>query len=360
MLLVSGLYQLLYMRTPAYAAVSASVALAPDMGKPWAAKLINAVLRNFERQRGTLLAGIEHKPELIYSHPDWLLQRLQQDWPQHWQNIAEADNGHPPQSLRVNLARVARSDYLQQLRDAGFAAEPARYIASAITLAQPVSVNQLPGFGQGLVSVQDAAAQLAAPLLDLQPGQQVLDACAAPGGKSCHILEQMHQISLLALDNDAVRLDKLRQNLQRLQLSATVMTGDAGQPQQWWDGRRFDRILLDAPCSASGVIRRHPDIKLLRRNSDIDQFAGYQARLLERLWPLLQPGGKLLYATCSVFRQENSDIVQRFMEAHRDAREHCLEHSGWGHPCAHGRQILPGEAGMDGFYYACLVKHTGI
>jgi 16S rRNA (cytosine967-C5)-methyltransferase len=251
---------------------------------------------------------------------------------------------------------------MQQLKEAGFTAEPAEHTDGGITLRQPVPVKQLPGFEQGLVSVQDAAAQLAATLLDLQPGQHILDACAAPGGKSCHILEHTYTpaISLLALDNDAARLTKLQQNLQRLQLTAAIVTGDAGQPQQWWDGRPFDRILLDAPCSATGVIRRHPDIKLLRRNSDIEPLAGLQYQLLERLWPLLKPGGRLLYATCSVLRQENSDVIRRFMELHHDACEQRFDDAGWGLSCDYGRQILPGAERMDGFYYACLVKQTGI
>ena len=356
-LLLSGLYQLLYLRTPSYAAVSETVASARELGKPWAANLVNAVLRNFERQRSSLLAQLEHHPQLLHSHPEWLLKRLQVDWPEHWPAIIAANNQHPPQHLRVNLARVSRSDYLQQLHDADIDAAPVHAIDSSVTLTHATAVEQLPGFAEGLVSVQDLAAQLAAYLLDLQPGQRVLDACAAPGGKTCHMLEHETSINLVAIDSDVTRLGKLEQNLTRLQLNAEIITADAGQPQQWWDGRLFDRILLDVPCSATGVIRRHPDIKLLRRESDITALAYSQTQLLEQLWPLLKPGGQLLYATCSVLEQENSDRVHQFLQTQKDAQEQPLHDDNWGISCKYGRQILPGDQGMDGFFYACLRKY---
>ena len=361
-LLLSGLYQLLYLRTPSYAAVSETVANARELDKPWAANLVNAVLRNFERQRPRLLAQLEQHFHLLHSHPEWLLKRLQVDWPEHWQAIIAANNQHPPQSLRVNLARISRSDYLQHLHDAGISAVPVRAVNSAITLTQATAVEQLPGFAEGWVSVQDVAAQLAVSLLDLQPGQRVLDACAAPGGKTCHILEHETSINLVALDNNVTRLGRLEQNLTRLQLNAEIITADAGQPEQWWDGDLFDRILLDVPCSATGVIRRHPDIKLLRRENDIAALARYQNQLLEQLWPLLKPGGQLLYATCSVLKQENCDRIRQFLQTHKETQEQSLNDRAlndrdWGISCEYGRQILPGDQSMDGFFYARLHKH---
>jgi 16S rRNA (cytosine967-C5)-methyltransferase len=233
-------------------------------------------------------------------------------------------------------------------------------VSTGIVLENACDVKQLPGFADGVVSVQDSAAQLAVVLLDLQPNQRVLDACAAPGGKTCHVLETEPELAhVLALDRDAVRLGRIRENLERLGLTAQLREGDASDPRQWWDGTPYDRILLDAPCSATGVIRRHPDIKLLRKAADIAPLARRQQTLMARLWPLLAPGGMLVYATCSVLKQENELNVEHFLATHGDARERPIA-APWGHAGVCGRQILPGEAGMDGFFYACLVKeHNG-
>lgn len=354
--LMLGLYQLMEMRIPDHAAVSESVKLANQLKKPWARKLVNGVLRNFQRQREALLSRMELDPVARNTHPPWLLQLLQQDWPQDWESITAANNANPPMTLRVNPAQHSRNEYQDLLTENGIRCEPAPHTEYGLTLAQPVGVEQLPGFSLGAVSVQDAAAQLAAQVLDAQPGERVLDACAAPGGKTAHIMERQPALKeLVALDISEARLQRLNENLNRLQLSATTCSGDAVQPTLWWDQQPFDRILLDAPCSASGVIRRHPDIKLLRRTEDLSHLTQTQAQILSALWPLLKPGGMLLYATCSVLQQENSQQIQRFLATHADARLIPIK-ADWGHDQKAGRQILPGEDGMDGFFYACIHK----
>lgn len=354
-LLLLGLYQLLHLRLPDYAAVSATVAAARELGKNWATGLINAVLRNFQRRRRVWLAELEGDACGRYAHPDWLLRCLQDDWPEDWPAIVTAANTHPPYSLRVNLARLSRQNYLQRLADAGMAAAPAPFSRAGIILEKATDVDDLPGFAEGLVSVQDTAAQLAAELLALGPGLRVLDACAAPGGKTCHLLETEPTLALLALDQDGGRLHPIRDNLQRLGLAATTRAGDALAPMDWWDGLPYDRILLDAPCSGTGVIRRHPDIKVLRRPEDIEPLAEQQRALLDGLWPLLKPGGRLVYATCSVLKRENELNLAGFLAARADAREDTIV-TAWGRPRPQGRQILPGETAMDGFYYCCLSK----
>jgi 16S rRNA (cytosine967-C5)-methyltransferase len=355
-LLLGGLYQLLILQMPAHAAVSETVEVARQLGKDWAAGMVNGVLRNAQRQSAALLKAVQDTASARWSHPDWWIERLQQDWPENWQQILKAGNQRPPMVLRVNRLQTERDDYLQQLQVSGIEALPLPFTESAIQLEQPVGVDSLPGFREGRVSVQDGAAQLCASLLDLQAGQRVLDACAAPGGKTGHILELAPQLeSLLAIDVDETRLQKVRENLQRLHLDAGLLAADAGDPQAWWDGKLFDRILLDAPCSASGVVRRHPDIKLLRRPADVRSLSQQQQRLLEALWPLLASGGMLLYASCSVFREENSDNLQVFLDRHADASELPLQVE-WGKVLPVGRQLLPGEHDMDGFYFACLSK----
>lgn len=354
--LMLGLYQLMEMRIPDHAAVSESVKLASQLKKIWAKSLVNGVLRNFQRQREMLLNRMELDPVARSAHPPWLLQLLQQDWPQDWESITAANNTNPPMTLRVNPAQHSRNAYQDLLMENGISCEPARHTEYGLTLAQPVGVEQLPGFSRGAVSVQDAAAQLAAQVLDAQPGERVLDTCAAPGGKTAHIMERQPALKeLLALDISDERLQRLNENLSRLQVRATTRAGDAVQPTLWWDGQPFDRILLDAPCSASGVIRRHPDIKLLRRAEDLSQLTQTQAQILSALWPLLKPGGMLLYATCSVLQQENSQQIQRFLAKHANARLTPIK-ADWGHDQKTGRQILPGEDGMDGFFYACIHK----
>ncbi len=354
-LLLAGLYQLHHLRIPEHAAVAETVTAARQLHKPWAANLCNAVLRSFLRRRAELLAQVEIDAEARTAHPRWLLERLQHDWPDDWAAMITANNTRPPFALRVNPRHLSREDYQSRLAAAGKYAQPVAPVATALILTELVEPMTLPGFAEGWVSVQDAAAQLAAPLLNLQSGQRVLDACAAPGGKTSHILECASALDLTALDQDAERLERVRENLSRLRLNARLIAGNARQPSDWWDGVPYDRILLDAPCSATGVIRRHPDIKLLRRDADIAVLAREQQVILSSLWPLLRPGGRLLYATCSVLRQENEQVVAAFLASHPDAGERPIL-ADWGRPLPYGRQILPGEAGMDGFYYAVLVK----
>jgi len=355
-LLLVGLYQLLYLRIPAHAAVDETVSATKGLKKPWSRGLVNGVLRNFQRRQAELLALADSDFVGQYAHPEWLIRRLQQAWPEDWQAMLQANNQYPPMTLRVNALRQSRDDYLQRLKELGIAAQPCAFSFQGITLTHAQDVQQLPGFSEGWVSVQDQAAQLAATLLDLQDGQRVLDACAAPGGKTCHILERAPALQqLVAIDQDEGRLQRVAQNLARLGLQAKLICGDAADPQSWWDGEGFDRILLDAPCSASGVIRRHPDIKLLRHDSDIGPLAQLQGEILRAAWSLLKRGGRLVYATCSVLPDENSRQIGVFLAECPDAREIPIDAS-WGRACDHGRQILPGEAQMDGFYYACLER----
>jgi len=347
-----GLYQLKFMRVKPHAAVSETVLAARK--KPWAKSLINAVLRTYLREQ----EGLEHKADkcqvAALSHPDWLIKRIEQDWPEQALAIFLENNQQPPMALRVNLSKTSREDYLQLLAGQGIAAESVSFCPSAIILDKPVPVDLLPGFAGGLVSVQDTAAQLAAGLLDVQPGHRVLDVCAAPGGKTAHILESQPQLKeLVAVDIDESRMQRVGENLKRLNLQAKLVVGDAANPASWWDGQPFDRILLDAPCSALGVIRRHPDIKLLRRAEDIGQLQALQKSILQAVWPLLAPGGLLLYATCSILKQENEQQVQAFLAEHSDAVELPID-ADWGTTGACGRQILTGDSAMDGFYYALL------
>ncbi len=357
-LLLVGLYQLLYLRTPGHAAVSETVSAVQELKKGWAKGLVNGVLRNCQRNLDKLQTAVDAHYSSQYAHPEWLIERLQQAWPEQWQAILEANNQHPPMTLRINAQHLTPEAYQQQLLTQQINATLHPHSPTAVTLEKPQDVAQLPGFADGWLSVQDSAAQLAAQLLNAQKEDRVLDACAAPGGKSCHILEQQPQLkTLVAIDCDASRLTRIEENLQRLKLKATLHCADASDPSSWWDGEQFECILLDAPCSATGVIRRHPDIKLLRKESDIDELVALQQRILEALWPLLKVGGRLLYATCSVLPDENSDQLSRFLANHPAAKEQTIT-AEWGQPCAVGRQILPGEAGMDGFYYACLEKRA--
>jgi 16S rRNA (cytosine967-C5)-methyltransferase len=353
-LLKIGLLQLQEMRIPAHAAVSATVDAAALLGHRDAAPLVNAVLRRFQRERGALDAGLAADDEARFSHPRWLLEQLAHDWPDEWQRICAANNSPAPMWLRVNQRRTTRADYLARLRAAGLGARPDEEVATAIVLDAPQPVDALPGFAAGDASVQDVAAQRAAGFLDLVPGQRVLDACAAPGGKTGHILESCPGLDeVWALDRDPRRLARVRANLDRLGLAARLVAGDATRPEAWWDGRPFDRILLDAPCSAVGVIRRHPDIKLLRRPEDVARAVALQSDLLRALWPLLAPGGRLVYATCSVLRSENDAQIAAFLSSvetsDRPGTAQLL-----------GCQSLPGDADGDGFYYASVLKPAAL
>ena len=355
-LLWVGLYQLIYTRIPGYAAVAGSVAACRELNMAWASGLVNAVLRGFQKRRDVLLAEVDRDDAAASAHPQWWLERLRAGRPEEWRAIVAANNERPPMSLRVNRRLGNRDDYLRMLAAAGLHATPAPHTDAGIILDRPVDVAQLPGFREGRVSVQDAAAQLAACLLDPIPGERVLDACAAPGGKTGHVLELQPALAeLVAVESDAARMVRVKENLDRLDLRASLVVADAGEVRRWWDGVPFDRVLLDAPCSGSGVIRRHPDIKYLRRPADIAVLAAAQQRLLASLWPLVKRGGMLLYVTCSVLPEEDELQAQRFLEVHDDAREEPLV-AEWGRPLRHGRLIVPGTDGMDGFYYACFKK----
>ena len=360
-LLVVGLYQLLHMRVAAHAAVKETVEAVTVLKKDWAKPMLNAVLRRVTREEEAIRARIAADEILELAHPAWMLAQLKHDWPNDWRAVANANNTRAPLSLRVHAGKSTRAAYLEELVQAGLAAHPVEHIDTAVVLETPVAVETLPGFSAGVVSVQDAAAQLAAVLLDAQPGERVLDACAAPGGKAAHILERTPRVDLTALDIDARRLERISENFARLGLAGTVVQGDAARPADWWDGRPFDRILLDAPCSAAGVIRRHPDIRLHRQPADIEQLAAGQMRLLRALWPLLGASGKLLYVTCSIFPQENQQLLMRFLAQRPDARVQKLSHPvlDQARPDATGLQVLTGTQGMDGFYYACIEKIPG-
>lgn len=349
-----GLYQLGFMRVKEHAAVSETVAAMRR--KPGAKALLNALLRNYLRERDKLESEADADKSAAALHPLWLVQRIEQDWPAQAAAILDANNRHPPLALRVNVQRCDPASYLTRLTEQGISAVPHAACAAALVMEAPLAVEQLPGFFQGDVSVQDCAAQLAGGLLNVQLGQRVLDVCAAPGGKTAHILElQPHLRCLVAVDADANRLGRVAENLQRLGLHAQLLAADAARPEDWWDGKPFQRILLDAPCSALGVIRRHPDIKLLRRCEDITQLAELQRRLLDAAWTMLEHGGLLLYATCSILKQENEEQIAAFLARRADAAEQRID-VVWGEQRPHGRQIFPGDAGMDGFYYALLRK----
>jgi 16S rRNA (cytosine967-C5)-methyltransferase len=357
-LLVIGFFQLSDTRVPDHAAVSMTVEAARHLRRPKYAGLINAVLRNFVRRK--IAASEPADDEARFNHPQWLIDRLRKDWPDDWQKIIEANNERAPMWLRVNRQRLTPAQYLEQYDIEGELA-PGR--DQAIRLAAPVPVEELPGFAEGVVSVQDCGAQLAAPWLLSDGGDRVLDACAAPGGKTGHILEILGpHADVTAIDADAERLKSVQQNLERLCLNATLSAADASKPDEWWTGQGYDRVLLDAPCSATGVIRRHPDIKLLRRDSDIAALAGLQRAMLDALWTLLKPGGRLLYVTCSVLAEENEGVVGPFLAAHADARENRVLHDYniSDLMCARttGFQVLPGTQGLDGFYFAALEKRS--
>lgn len=354
MLALLGVYQLEYTRVRPYAAVAETVAAAGR--KSWAKPLLNAVLRTYQRDRDRLNAVADQDEVAATGYPSWMIEEIRHAWPVGATQLMREGNLQAPLSLRINRLKCERTHYLELLAQNQIVGRAHDIVPTGIVLDEPVAVERLPGFGEGWVCVQDAAGQLAAGLLDVKPGQRVLDVCAAPGGKALHVLESCPEIrELVALDIVPERVDKIRQNLNRTGLEGTLITADATAPETWWDGKSFDRILLDAPCSATGVIRRHPDIKLLRRREDITQLQTMQRRILEAIWPLLTEGGVLLYATCSILRRENDEQIADFLHSHQDAREIPID-ATWGHRMTVGRQILTGEEGMDGFYYARLAK----
>jgi len=358
-LLAVGLYQISETRIPDHAVVSATVEAARLLKRPKHASLINAILRRFLRDR--LFEQQPSNDEAKHNHPQWLLDALAADWPDDWRDIVAANNARAPMWLRVNARHGSAGDYVERLKAEGIEGELLAAVPQAVRLAEPRPVDTLPGFYEGQVSVQDAGAQLAAPWLLEGISGRILDACAAPGGKSGHLLELAGgRAALTCVDIDESRLVGVSENLERLGLDATLVAADASNPKEWWDGEPFNAILLDAPCSASGVIRRHPDIKLLRRPTDIEKLARLQSTMLDALWPLLAPGGRMLYVTCSVLAAENDKVVARFLANNDDAQEDQVLQNYNIHDLmrdkACGQQVLPGTAGLDGFYFAGLVK----
>lgn len=353
-LVLLGLQQLWHDHTASHAAINETAECARLLGKPWAVGLINAVLRRFQREQEQLLKKLEQSGQQ-FAHPQWMLKEIQKDWPEHWQAIIDANNQQAPLWLRINRQRADESILRKELQEAGFEIFDHPYACDAIGISPAAAVTRIPGFGQGWVSVQDPAAQLARDLLDPQSGDRILDACAAPGGKTAHLLESCPAIELTVLDRQEKRVEQIHQTLERLGLKAVTQVADAVDVDSWWSGDKFNKILLDAPCSATGVIRRHPEIKWLRTSEQVDRVKQTQAGLLAALWPLLEVGGILVYATCSVLKRENNLQIHQFLEMHSDAviQAPAVE---WGTVEPNGRQILPGEAQMDGFFYAVLRK----
>ncbi len=354
-LLYVGLFQLMFLQTPPYAAVAETVNACAELNKPWAAKLVNAILRNYQRKATDLETSVASEASALYAHPLWLIQAIQKAWPAHCQSILEANNQAPPLVLRVNLQKINRKDYLSHLEEQHIEALAIDHTTAGIQLKTPQNIETLPGFESGYFSVQDAASQAIAGLLDLKPGLRVLDACAAPGGKTTLLLETEPTLKMLALDSSNTRLQRMRHNMERLHLKAILVEADASKPNLWWDGVLFDRILLDAPCSATGVIRRHPDIKYLRTEDNCLAMVPVQKQLLEALWPLLKPGGILLYTTCSILPEENVELIQAFVNQEPTASPMHLN-LPLGLAQNIGHQVLPGQGGRDGFYYAGLRK----
>jgi len=354
-LLLVAIYQLRHDQAAAHTVVDQAVTAAVAFKKPWAKSLVNGVLRNFLRQRDTLLRNVAANEVAVYSYPQWWINKLRQQYSQHWQAILLSGNQHPPMTLRVNCRHSHTEQYLQQMTQAGL---DGRILdKQALMLAKPLPVDKLPGFQRGQVSVQDYGAQLAARLLDVHDNLRVLDACCAPGGKTGHVLE-LADVEMLAVDSDEQRLQRTHSNLERLQLSARLQVGDAAQPQAWWDGVPFDRILADVPCTASGIVRRHVDIKWLRREADVASFVAQQAAILHSLWQLLAKGGKLLYVTCSIFHEENQGQIETFLARQADAVQLPLpmQQLDSGLINQQQGQLLP-CAEHDGFYYALLQKN---
>ncbi len=395
-LLYIGFYQLQHTRIPDHAAINSVIEACKKLKKPWATGLLNGVLRRFAREQQGINDKLNGNVAYRYAHPQWLIEQIRKAWPNDWQNILDGNNAHPPLTLRINARQTTRDAYSQTLDNELYNTPSSKeqnshpastdsknadkespasdstdsghtlceHSADGITLHHAQDVTQLPGYSEGLFAVQDEAAQLCAELLDLKAQQRVLDACCAPGGKTCHLLEREPKLaSLQAIDVEETRMQRVSDNLARLQLQdtkeqVTLTVADAADTAKWWNGQTFDRILLDAPCSATGVIRRHPDIKLLRKPTDIPQLAALQQKILQALWPTLKEGGLLLYATCSILPEENERSIKAFLEATSDAQHKPLSHVNWGVERLFGRQLFPQSAGHDGFYYCLLQKHT--
>lgn len=354
-LLLVGIYQLWQMRVPDHAAINECVNATKKLKKLWAKNLANAVLRNFIRQKEGLIAEVENG-DARFEHPDWLLQKLRHSWPNHYESLMQSANIQAPLTLRVNESKTSRADYRNTLDEIGVPSELCDFSAHGLRLENALDITSLPGFKEGMFSVQDEAAQLSVSLLQLESGQRVLDACCAPGGKTCHIAETQPDLTeLVALDADAIRMKRVEENLQRLRVKATLKVANANSLEDWWEGEKFDRILLDAPCSATGVIRHHPDIKLLRRADDIPSLVKLQSQLLSSLWTCLKDGGLLLYATCSILPDENEKVIEAFVAEQANAIHLALD-VPWGEQRPFGRQLFPTVNSHDGFYYSLLKK----
>ena len=359
-----GLYQLRHLRTPDHAAIAETVQSIKTFRKPWAIKLVNAILRGYSRDKQNIESKIAKNQELAFNHPSWLVSRIKKAWPNNWQEILIANNHIAPMCLRNNVRIDKRKEYLDQLKLLNIESQACESSANAIRLKHAQDPLTLPKFSEGRISIQDEAAQLSAYLLDLKPQQRVLDACCAPGGKTCHILENEPNLEeLIAIDLEASRMLRVEENLQRLNLEAKLVVANAEELDSWWDNKAFDRILLDAPCSATGVIRRHPDIKLLRREDDLAKLVDIQKNLLRVLWQTLKPGGILVYATCSILPEENANLILSFLDQQHDAQALALTDVQTGdilkigYPQAVGQQMFPQTDGHDGFYYARLRKN---
>ena len=353
LLILMGLFELIHLSTPPHAATSETVQVCVELKKEWGKNLVNAILRNFLRSKESLLTSCETSLTATFNHPAWLGKLIQKNWPEEYENILTANNQQAPMTLRINHQQIDDTAYLEKLTQTGIAAT--KHSIIGITLEKPCDVDILPDFAEGAASVQDPSAQLAATLLQPKDNDIILDACAAPGGKTTHIIELAPHCKLTAVEIDKPRIAKIFDNLQRLKMTANVIHADANLVNTWWNNIPFDKILCDAPCSASGVIRRHPDIKHLRQKEDIATLAKQQFTLLNNLWKTLKIGGTLLYCTCSLFKEENDQVIARFLSLEKNAKVVDIE-KNIGRNTTHGKQILPGENGMDGFYYCLLMK----
>jgi len=357
-ILILGIYQLRFLSVPDHAALSESVELTRKIKKSWSSGLVNGILRNYQRQVKNIEQKLGKARTFQFSHPNWMINQLQDDWPEHYQTILKANNQQAPMVIRVNQQKTSSKQYLERLQQQGLAAKCHPLAKDALVLETACDVFKLPGFEQGLVSVQDAAAQLVVDLLDLKPAQNVLDGCAAPGGKTTHILQRQPDVNLTSVEMSSIRIKKIEQTLERLSLKCDLKCADILEIEQWWDGHLFDRILIDVPCSASGVIRRNPDIKIHRKKLDIKPLTEIQANILQSMWSLLKPGGRLVYATCSVFKDENERQIAQFLKNNQASVKRLLiagesimsQHGNLGH------QIFPDEQQMDGFYLCALEK----
>lgn len=362
-LLLLGFYQLTYMNIPDHAAINESVEACRHLDKEWATKLINAVLRRYQREEREIIEQLIKMPSIEFNHPKWLVKRFKKHWPEQFERIITSSNSRAPMCIRVNDQQVSRETYINKLKERGIDCSKGLYSPSSLYLKEPVGINQLPFFQIGEVSIQDEAAQLSAHILSPENGDRVLDACAAPGGKTGHLLEVSPSIELTAVELESWRLEKIESNLDRLSYQANLICADASDLAAWWNKNPFDKILLDVPCSATGVIRRNPDIKINRKPADIEELVVIQKAILNNVWQTLKPDGYMLYATCSLLPEENELQIANFLTNQKDAREVPLDslngtlRSDWGVEVSHGKQLFPNESGHDGFYY-CLLKKS--